>query len=172
MIQLAALCQERHSAQEMPQNAEIVISSEAEMTALGARIARHLTAGDTVLLSGVIGAGKTHLCRAIIRSLLGKEEEIPSPTYTLVQTYEGPECEVWHADLYRLSDSSELIELGLDEAMNSAIVLIEWPDRLPDSIRPENALEIDIIPDGDGRIVTLSTACKHLGKLLGSLSDE
>lgn len=155
----------------MSQHAEIIVSSEVEMTVLGARIARHLTAGDTVLLTGVIGSGKTHLCRAIIRSLIGTREEIPSPTYTLVQTYEGKDSEVWHADLYRLSDSSELIELGLDDAMNSAVVLIEWPDRLPESLHPPKALEIAIIQDGDDRIVNLSTASKRLGTFVRSLTD-
>lgn len=156
----------------MPQNAEIIVSSEAEMNALGAEIARHLTAGDTVLLTGVIGAGKTHLCRAIIRSVLCNEEEVPSPTFTLVQTYEGLESEIWHADLYRLSDSSELVELGLDEAMNSVIVLIEWPDRLPDSMHPQSALEITITPDGDNRIVKLFTRSHRLELFVKSLSNE
>ena len=156
----------------MPQNVEIIVASEAEMDLFGARIARHLLPGDTILLTGVIGAGKTHLCRAVIRSLLGTKAEIPSPTYTIIQTYDGPISEIWHADLYRLSDSSELVELGLDEAMNSGIVLIEWPDRLPDSFRPEDALEIDIVPDGDARVIKLFTRSKRLEKLLGSLSNE
>jgi tRNA threonylcarbamoyladenosine biosynthesis protein TsaE len=155
----------------MSHEATCIVSSEAEMDAFGAKLAHHLRAGDTLLLTGVIGAGKTHLCRSVIRSLMGKLEEVPSPTYTLVQTYEGDDVEVWHADLYRLSDSSELIELGLDEAMGAAIVLIEWPDRLPRELWPENALKITIEPEGETRRIRLVTRSEHLGKLLSSLSN-
>lgn len=169
---LAALCRERQSAQEMPHNKTLVISSEAEMDTFGASLARHLIPGDTVLLEGVIGAGKTHLCRAIIRSILEDNEEIPSPTYTLVQTYQGPNSEIWHADLYRLSDSSELVELGLEEAMQGAIVLIEWPDRLPEAMWPENAILVSITPDGDDRIIHVSTGSERLGNFVGTLSNE
>lgn len=140
----------------MPGTTKIAIPSEDAMSAFGAKLAQRLAAGDTILLSGPIGAGKTHLARAIISTLLDQPEDIPSPTYTLVQTYVTPEAEIWHADLYRLADSSELVELGLDEAMNKAIVVIEWPDRLPPDALPDTAISIDILPEGDERILNIS----------------
>lgn len=114
-----------------------------DQTALKARhVAAHLGAGDTILLSGDVGAGKTHFARALIQSLLAAPEDVPSPTFTLVQIYEAAKgCEIWHADLYRLSDPSETEELGLSDAMEDAICLIEWPDRLAD-LRPQDALDI------------------------------
>ncbi len=132
------------------------------MTGFGARIARYLRPGDTVLLSGPIGAGKTHLARAIIGALLDHDEEIPSPTYTLVQTYHGALSEIWHADLYRLADSSELVELGLDEAMEQAIVIVEWPDRLPPQMVPDTAFRVSIVPDGDKRTLKIQTTSDRL----------
>lgn len=109
--------------------------------ALGSR----LSAGDVLLLSGGVGAGKTHFARCLIHALLPKPEDVPSPTYTLVQTYPGIPCEIWHADLYRLSDASEVIELGLTEAFETAIALVEWPDRLGD-LAPATALTLNFTP--------------------------
>ena len=119
-------------------------------------MAPRLQPGDVLLLSGQIGAGKSHLARAIIRHLLAKEgrvEDIPSPTFTLVQTYDTLIGEVWHADLYRLSDPNDVFELGLDDAFEDAICLIEWPDRLGDDI-PSAAWQIELSVQGDGRLMT------------------
>ena len=134
----------------------VSIASELEMTTLGRRLATILLPGDTVLLRGPIGAGKSHLARAIIQARLEHEEDIPSPTFTLVQTYRADDAEIWHTDLYRLGDSSELVELGLDDAMEQAIVLIEWPDRLPPEMLPKHPLEIEIDHSAEVRRVTLS----------------
>jgi tRNA threonylcarbamoyladenosine biosynthesis protein TsaE len=126
--------------------------------ALARAIAPRLGPGDTILLQGQLGAGKSHFARALIRARMGPDgdsAEIPSPTYTLVQTYDVPEGEIWHADLYRLGDPQELIELGLEAAMEDAICLIEWPDRFaPDW--PDAALCLRFDPVApDGRRVTL-----------------
>jgi tRNA threonylcarbamoyladenosine biosynthesis protein TsaE len=104
---------------------------------LGAR----LCPGDTLLLEGGIGAGKTFFARQLIQSLLLEPEDVPSPTFTLVQTYEGTSGEIWHCDLYRLSEPSQCTELGLEDAFDEAICLIEWPDRLG-AMTPSHALTI------------------------------
>lgn len=119
-----------------------------------AELGKRLHAGDVILLEGGIGAGKTHFARSLIQSLMTEPEDVPSPTFTLVQVYDGPECEIWHADLYRLTDPNEAIELGLEEAFETAICLVEWPDRLGD-LAPDTALTLafQAEPD-DSRIMT------------------
>lgn len=127
--------------------------SDADHTAQRAvELAPFLAAGDVVLLTGDVGAGKTHFARALIQSLLAHHEDVPSPTFTLVQTYDTPEGEVWHADLYRLTSVQEIEELGLTEAFETAICLVEWPDRLGTLI-PDDALAIELSagPEPDKR---------------------
>jgi tRNA threonylcarbamoyladenosine biosynthesis protein TsaE len=122
-------------------------------------LAQTLRPGDAVLLSGDLGAGKSALARAAITALLaedGREDEIPSPSFTLAQTYDSARGEIWHVDLYRLSGPESCAELGLEEAFETAIVFVEWPDRLG-FLRPKRRLEIalDFTPDGAGRIAKL-----------------
>ncbi len=123
----------------------------------GRALAQWLSPGDTILLSGQIGAGKTCLARAAISALhfrMGQPApEVPSPTFTLVQAYELPGIQVWHADLYRLAEASEVTELGLEEAFGTGIVLLEWPDRL--EVAPDGALALDFEVQGSGRKVAL-----------------
>lgn len=119
----------------------LFLETEAETAAFGARLADMLETGDVVLLFGEIGAGKSFLSRAMIRHLCGQETEVPSPTFTLVQTYETDDFDLWHADLYRLSDPDEAEELGLTEAFETGVCLIEWPERLGPYL-PEGALKV------------------------------
>lgn len=120
----------------------------AEDTAKSAaRLGAVLMPGDVILLTGDVGAGKTHFARALIQSLLFEPEDVPSPTFTLVQTYDTPKGEIWHADLYRLTSTAEIEELGLSDAFDNAICLIEWPDRLGD-LRPDGALELTLTQAG------------------------
>ncbi|KEJ90627.1 tRNA (adenosine(37)-N6)-threonylcarbamoyltransferase complex ATPase subunit type 1 TsaE [Sulfitobacter donghicola] len=120
------------------------LSSPENTADLAQKLGQRLAAGDVILLTGDVGAGKTHFARALIQSLLETHEDVPSPTFTLVQVYDAASgAEIWHADLYRLSDPSETEELGLTEAMETAICLIEWPDRLAD-LRPQDALDITL----------------------------
>ncbi len=130
---------------------------DPEATAdLARRYASIVRPGDTLLLKGPIGAGKTHFARSLIQAWLkglGLWDDVPSPTFTLVQTY-GPDDEVWHTDLYRLTSEDEVLELGLVEAFETNIVLVEWPDRLGD-LAPKDAVIISFAAEGDGRRVTL-----------------
>lgn len=131
-------------------SAHITLTSPRQTSALATAVAARLAPGDTLLLNGPIGAGKTHFARALIQSLLLSPEDVPSPTFTLVQTYEGRTGEIWHCDLYRITHPDEVIELGLTEAFETAICLVEWPDRLGD-LAPDDALVLtfDTPPDAD-----------------------
>jgi len=153
---------------------EIRLPSEAATTKFGASLARLLTAGDTVLLSGSIGAGKTHLARAIIKSRLaaiGRDEDVPSPTFTLTQTYDDGLCEIWHADLYRLTNADEIIELGIEDAFETSIVLIEWPDRLGDNV-PADALHINLSSLGEGRTAKIAWTSPRWGDVLSEITQD
>ena len=115
--------------------------SPEETAKIARAIAPKLRRGDVILLEGHIGGGKTHFARSLIQRLLGPNEDVPSPTFTLVQTYETGDFEIWHSDLYRLSHPDEVFELGLVDAFSDAVCLVEWPDRLGD-LAPESALTL------------------------------
>lgn len=121
----------------------LTLKDESATARLAKSLAPKLRGGDTLLFEGTIGAGKSAFCRALIHTLCGADTEVPSPTFTLVQTYSGPEFEIWHCDLYRLCSPEELVELGLDSAFETALVLIEWPERLGTEI-PQNALTVSM----------------------------
>lgn len=136
-------------------SARITTRNPQETCALAQALGLRLAPGDCLLLEGEVGAGKTHFARCLIQALLDIPEDVPSPTYTLVQTYPGRHGEIWHADLYRLSDITEIEELGLLEAFETAICLVEWPDRLGD-LTPPNALvlRLDAPTGDDNRVLT------------------
>ena len=121
----------------------LALRDETATAALAARLAPLLKTGDVVLLEGDLGSGKTAFARALINALPGASEEVPSPTFTLVQTYERGGLEIWHCDLYRLEDPEEVEELGLQEAFADGLTLIEWPDRLG-PYRPKSALTVTL----------------------------
>ena len=130
------------------------LPDEAATAARGAELAALAGPGDVICLTGDLGAGKTALARGFVRARLGNVE-VTSPTFTLVQIYGEGEDEIWHVDLYRIEETSELRELGLEEAMESAICLIEWPDRLGGDL-PADRLDVVLAFDGEsGRIATL-----------------
>ena len=135
--------------------APLILPTDGHTIALAQRMAPLLRSGDTLLLSGPIGAGKSFFARALIRALLGNPtEEVPSPSFTLVQTYQAEDAEIWHCDLYRLTAAQDLWELGLEEAFERAICLIEWPDRLGD-LAPADALHLTFAVQDDQHVVTL-----------------
>jgi len=132
---------------------DVILPNPAATERLAAIVAGQARAGDAILLSGDLGAGKTHFARAFINALTRAPEEVPSPTFTLVQTYEaeaqGQPVEIWHFDLYRLKSPDETLELGIEEAFATAITLVEWPDRLG-FLKPREHLELRLAISGDG----------------------
>ena len=119
----------------------LTLDSPEKTADFARRLGSDLTGGDVILLDGDVGAGKTHFARALIQSLLTQPEDVPSPTFTLVQSYQAAHAEIWHADLYRLTGTHEIEELGLVDAFETAICLVEWPDRLGD-LQPPSALTL------------------------------
>jgi tRNA threonylcarbamoyl adenosine modification protein YjeE len=120
--------------------------SEDETARFAASLVPQLRQGDTLLLHGNLGTGKTVFARALIRALAGNDlMEVPSPTFTLVQTYDTPLGALWHFDLYRLEDSEEIYELGWEEALAGGLILVEWPERLGTHI-PPSRLDIHLSP--------------------------
>jgi tRNA threonylcarbamoyladenosine biosynthesis protein TsaE len=125
------------------------LPDEAATAGLGRAIAGALRPGEAVCLSGPLGAGKSTLARALVRALTTPDEEVPSPTFTLVQFYEGPRLTVAHFDLYRLSSPDEAYEIGLDEALDDGAAVIEWPERLAGQL-PADRLDVEIALSEDG----------------------
>ncbi|WP_224824256.1 tRNA (adenosine(37)-N6)-threonylcarbamoyltransferase complex ATPase subunit type 1 TsaE [Cognatishimia sp. MH4019] len=119
------------------------LKSADDTAQLAQAVSSVLTTGDVLLLEGPLGAGKSHFARHAIQARLGRAEDVPSPTFTLVQVYETPDLDIWHCDLYRLSDPDGAIELGLEEAFETAAYLIEWPSRLGD-LRPADAVTLQL----------------------------
>jgi tRNA threonylcarbamoyladenosine biosynthesis protein TsaE len=138
---------------------ERLLADDAATAELGASIARELRPGDIVLLEGDLGAGKTALARAIIRSLAADPAlDVPSPTFALVQPYDTPAGPVLHADLYRLGDPREVDELGLLDNPD-AIVLVEWAARSPEIVAAATmTVELAIPSGGEGRVVHITKA--------------
>lgn len=143
------------------------LPTEAATAALGAAIAAELRAGEAVCLCGPLGAGKSVLARGMVRALTTADEEVPSPTFTLVQTYAGAAFPLAHLDLYRLADPEEAWELGLDEALEVGAAVIEWPERL-DGRLPPDRLEVTLAQDPDaaeGRLARLAPFGSWTGRV-------
>lgn len=130
-----------------------LLPDETATRAAGHTLARLCRAGDVIALYGGLGAGKTTLSRGLISQLMGTPTEVPSPTYTLLQTYEAPSFPVFHFDLYRLENAEDLIELGWDETQ-TGLALIEWPERAGQYL-PAWHLSVQLVPYEDGRKLTL-----------------
>lgn len=150
------------------------IPSPDQTAQLAARIAKTLVAGDCLLLEGPVGAGKTHFARHLIWSLMQTPEDVPSPTFTLVQTYDTMAGELWHADLYRLTSLDEIEELGLTDAFEHAICLVEWPQMLG-PLAPSNALLLTFqtdLTDENARLITLDATDTRWTPLIERLADD
>jgi len=124
---------------------ELHLSDQGATERLGRAVAARVRVGEAVCLYGPLGAGKSTLARALIRTLADAAEAVPSPTFTLVQTYQGADFPVAHFDLYRLNRPEEVDEIGLDDALSAGAVVIEWPERLGQSLPPDR-LAIHLAP--------------------------
>lgn len=129
----------------------MMLRTEQETAALGRRLASLARRGDVIAISGPLGVGKTTLVRGFLAGI-GHDDEVPSPSFAIVQPYEALNPPVWHVDLYRIEDRSELAELGLDSA-DDAVLLVEWPERAggeawPDALR----LSLDLAEAGARRL--------------------
>lgn len=127
----------------------------ASLMAFGAVIYPILQIGDVITLTGELGAGKTTFARGLIQSALSENEDVPSPTYTLIQTYELADFDLWHCDLYRLNAPDDVLELGLIDMEADIVSLIEWPDKMGGHVNPD-ALNCHITFKGEGRELVLS----------------
>lgn len=142
----------------------LCLKTEDDTSRFAASMAKIVASGDVLLLEGEIGAGKSAFARGLIRALAGAEIEVPSPTFTLVQTYDLVPAPVWHCDLYRLTHPDEAFELGLEEAFETAICLIEWPDRLGSDV-PAGALKLHFTAELDRHSVTFTTPENWVSRL-------
>ena len=126
-----------------PLNKTITTHSPEETAKVAQELASHLQPRDVILLKGDLGTGKSTFARALIQALCGPHTEVPSPTFTLVQTYDTPKFVLWHFDLYRLEHPDEIHELGIEEAFQTGVCLIEWPERLGPQL-PKTYVEIQL----------------------------
>jgi tRNA threonylcarbamoyladenosine biosynthesis protein TsaE len=155
---------------------DVTLPNPAATERLAAILAAKVRPGDVILLSGDLGAGKTHFARAFINALSPAAEEVPSPTFTLVQTYDGVAggvpLHIWHFDLYRLRSSEETLELGIEDALAEGVSLIEWPDRLG-RLMPSEFLELRlaIAADGTTRHAGLSGTPSWRERILATLQS-
>lgn len=129
---------------------EFILNNVEEMRTWAREFAGNLTAPCVVALHGDLGMGKSEIARTIIQTLRGADTVVPSPTFTIVQSYDG----ISHFDLYRIEDADELVEVGLEHAMQNDITLIEWPE-VAENILPADTIHVFIAQHGDGRRIKL-----------------
>lgn len=154
-----------------PASRVFALADLAASEVLAGRLAGLARTGDVIALSGEVGAGKTTFARFFIRALGGADEDVPSPTFTLAQSYALAGAEVWHFDLYRLEAPEEAYELGIEEAFAHAISLIEWPERLG-SLLPPESLEVRLeIAPAEAERTALVRASGDWSVRLGALDE-
>ncbi len=144
-----------------------VSKSENDTAQLAEKLAVISKQGDIWALNGTLGAGKSVFARAFIQKLTGATE-VPSPTFTLLQTYGADSFDIYHYDLYRLEKATDIFELGVEEAFYSGVSLVEWPERMA-SFAPRNMWNVQIEMTKDGRKITISTDDDDKKERLGNV---
>ena len=148
----------------------IQLATPEDTTRLGQDLALALRKGDLVTLSGDLGAGKSTLARGLIRTIADDNlYEVPSPTFTIVQSYPELRLPISHVDLFRLTSADEVDELGLDEALEDGVVVVEWPERARDALSA-SSLKVTLVNDGDGRKALIEGEPAALARLQRSLA--
>jgi tRNA threonylcarbamoyladenosine biosynthesis protein TsaE len=135
----------------------IELPDEAATRAAGAALAPSLRPGDVILIEGALGAGKTTLVRGLLEAL-GHHGEVPSPSFAIVQPYDDLALPLWHVDLYRIDNPSELEELGLETVLGDGVLVVEWPERAGAGAWPPQALTLSLAARDDGSRVLTATA--------------
>ena len=133
---------------------EWIVATETEMSSVAATIAPLLKTGDIIALEGTLGAGKTTFVRTLVRYLLKNPTvDVPSPTFTLLQTYDTPNLVLYHFDFYRLKKPEEAYEIGIEDAFDTGVSLIEWPQKIG-TLLPKNhkTLTFEILPDNTRKL--------------------
>lgn len=146
---------------------KFVLATEQDTINLGQRLARIAQKGDVFALFGTLGMGKSVLARAFVQELTGAEE-VPSPTFTLVQSYETPEFDIFHFDLYRIKSAEEIFEIGVEEAIYEGVSLIEWPEKMGGYL-PRDVFRINICNHEQGRELTIETTSAEKNERLRNL---
>lgn len=128
--------------------------SEKETIFFAKKFAKTLKGDEIIALWGTLGMGKTVFSKAVIQELTGRNEDVPSPTFTLLQTYDTPKGEIFHFDFYRLKQPEEAYEIGIEDAFESGISLIEWPEKIG-SLLPKRAINVRFEMTEKGRLITV-----------------
>lgn len=131
----------------------MTLKDEKATLAFGGKLARQLRAGDVVTLSGALSAGKTTLVRGLLGAL-GHQGEVPSPSFAIVQPYEMLDPPIWHVDLYRIENASDLVELGIDDIREDGVLIVEWPDQAGSDAWPEALALSLVVADNGSRALT------------------
>ena len=130
-----------------------IAKTEQDTMRIAAEVAKHVQKGDIIALYGTLGMGKTVFCRGFIGAFLPKTE-VPSPTFTLLQTYDTKVFPIYHFDMYRLKSPAEAYEIGVEDAFADGVSLIEWPEKIG-RILPKKHISVTITADKDGRKITI-----------------
>lgn len=135
-------------------NSKIILNSEQDSINLAIKLAQTLAKGDIVAFSGDLGSGKTFFCRQIIQFFCGSSTNVISPTFNLLQTYKTKDFTIFHFDLYRLKISEEIYELGIEEALQNNLCLIEWPE-LVEHLLPRPVIRVNLLIENNQRMCEL-----------------